>query len=80
MYIEINVCWNFTDVVTDNTFAPGLKTGYYMTNWLIIGGIMLCVFTAKCIKELIDVRAMSRMVPQERKTVLERRNFYDNHA
>ncbi|MBQ2112484.1 MAG: hypothetical protein II194_04575 [Bacteroidales bacterium] len=51
-----------------------------MTNWLIIGGIMLCVFTAKCIKELIDVRAMSRMVPQERKTVLERRNFYDNHA
>ncbi len=51
-----------------------------MTNWLFIGGIMFMVFVAKCIKELIDVRAMGRMMPQERKVVLERRNFYDNHA
>ena len=51
-----------------------------MTNWLIIGGLMILVFAVKCIKELLDVRAMARMVPQERKVVLERRNFYDNHA
>ena len=51
-----------------------------MTNWLFIGGVMLLVFAVKCIKELIDVRAMGRMMPQERKVVLERRNFYDNHA
>ncbi len=51
-----------------------------MTNWLLIGGMMLLVFIAKCIKELIDVRAMGRMVPQDRKTVIEKRNFYDNHA
>ena len=51
-----------------------------MTNWLIIGGILFMVFAAKCTKELIDVRAMGRMMPQERKVVLERRNFYDNHA
>lgn len=41
---------------------------------------MFMVFAAKCTKELVDVRAMGRMVPQERKAVLERRNFYDNHA
>ncbi|MBR5013385.1 MAG: hypothetical protein IKY16_02140 [Bacteroidales bacterium] len=51
-----------------------------MTNWLFIGFTMLLVFVIKCIKELKDVRAMGRMVPQERKVVLERRNFYDNHA
>ena len=51
-----------------------------MTNWLIIGALMLLIFAFKCIKELIDVRAMGKMVPQERKVVLERRNFYDNHA
>ena len=51
-----------------------------MTNWFFIGGIMLLVFVVKCIKEVADVREMGRMVPQERKVVLERRNFYDNHA
>lgn len=51
-----------------------------MANWLLIVGIMVMVFVAKCIKELADVRAMGRMVPQERRTVLEKRNFYDNHA
>ena len=51
-----------------------------MTNWLFIGGAMLLVFVVKCIKEVADVRAMGRMVPQERKVVLERRKFYDNHA
>lgn len=59
---------------------PVFKKDNVMTNWLFIGGIMLMVFVAKCIKELIDVRAMGRMMPQERKVVLERRNFYDNHA
>ena len=64
-----------------NTFAPGfLKKEMVMTNWLFIGGAMLLVFVVKCIKEVTDVRAMARMVPQERKVVLERRNFYDNHA
>jgi hypothetical protein len=51
-----------------------------MTNWLFIGGAMLLVFVVKCIKEVTDVHAMARMLPQERKVVLERRNFYDNHA
>ena len=51
-----------------------------MTNWLFIGGIMLLVFVVKCIKEVADVRALERMVPQERKLLLEKRNFYDNHA
>ncbi len=59
---------------------PVFKKGNIMTNWLLIGGAMFLVFVVKCIKELIDVRAMERMVPQERKVVLERRNFYDNHA
>jgi hypothetical protein len=64
-----------------NTFAPGFKKKeMVMTNWLFIGGAMLLVFVVKCIKEVTDVRAMARMVPQERKVVLERRNFYDNHA
>ena len=47
-----------------------------MANWLLIVGIMVMVFVAKCIKELADVRAMGRMVPQERKAVIEKRNFY----
>ncbi len=51
-----------------------------MTNWLFIGGTMLLVFAAKCIKELADVRAMEKMAQQERYVVLEKRNFYDNHA
>lgn len=59
---------------------PVLKKEMVMTNWFFIGGIMLLVFVVKCIKEVTDVRAMARMVPQERKVVLERRNFYDNHA
>ena len=59
---------------------PVLKKVNVMTNWLFIGFTMLLVFVIKCIKELKDVRAMGRMVPQERKVVLERRNFYDNHA
>ena len=59
---------------------PVLKKGNVMTNWLFIGGAMLLVFVVKCIKEVTDVRAMARMLPQERKVVLERRNFYDNHA
>ena len=64
-----------------NTFAPNkIKKEMVMTNWLFIGGAMLLVFVVKCIKEVTDVRAMARMVPQERKVVLERRNFYDNHA
>ena len=41
---------------------------------------MILFFVAKCIKEVADVRALGRMVPQERKVVLERRNFYENHA
>lgn len=63
-----------------DTFAPGFKKRIFMANWLLIVGIMVMVFVAKCIKELADVRAMGRMVPQERRTVLEKRNFYDNHA
>ena len=59
---------------------PVFKKVNVMTNWLFIGFTMLLVFVIKCIKELKDVRAMGRMVPQERKVVLERRNFYDNHA
>ena len=59
---------------------PVLKKEMVMTNWFFIGGIMLLVFVVKCIKEVADVREMGRMVPQERKVVLERRNFYDNHA
>jgi hypothetical protein len=51
-----------------------------MTNLLFIGCAILLVFVAKCIKEVADVRALGRMVPQERKVVLERRNFYENHA
>lgn len=51
-----------------------------MTNLLFIGCAILLVFVAKCIKEVVDVRALGRMVPQERKEVLERRNFYENHA
>jgi hypothetical protein len=60
--------------------ARFLKKEMVMTNWLFIGGAMLLVFVVKCIKEVTDVRAMARMLPQERKVVLERRNFYDNHA
>ena len=60
--------------------ARFLKKEMVMTNWFFIGGIMLLVFVVKCIKGVTDVRAMARMVPQERKVVLERRNFYDNHA
>ena len=59
---------------------PVFKKEMVMTNWLFIGGAMLLVGVVKCIKEVTDVRAMARMVPQERKVVLERRNFYDNHA
>lgn len=51
-----------------------------MVNCLIIIGVVSMLFAAKCFKELSDVRSMSRMTPQERKAVLERRNFYDNHA
>jgi Sec-independent protein translocase protein TatA len=51
-----------------------------MTNWLFIGGAILVVFAAKCIKEIADVRAMGKMAREERCVVLERRNFYDNHA
>ena len=67
-------------MIRGHTFAPGFKKGNFMTNWLFIGFTMLLVFVIKCIKELKDVRAMGRMVPQERKVVLERRNFYDTHA
>lgn len=51
-----------------------------MANWLLIGAFVALVFMVKCIKELGDVRAMSRMTQKERCVVLERRNFYDNHA
>jgi hypothetical protein len=51
-----------------------------MTNWLFIGGMMFLVFVAKCIKEIIDVRAMRKMTKEYLVGTLERRNFYDNHA
>lgn len=51
-----------------------------MVNCLIVIGVVSMLFAAKCFMELSDVRSMSRMTPQERKAVLERRNFYDNHA
>ena len=57
-----------------------LKKENTMTNLLLIGCAMILFFVAKCIKEVADVRALGRMVPQERKVVLERRNFYENHA
>lgn len=64
-----------------NTFAPDFsKHLIIMVNCLIIIGVVSMLFAAKCFKELSDVRSMSRMTPQERKAVLERRNFYDNHA
>lgn len=51
-----------------------------MTNWLFIGGMIFLVFVAKCIKEIIDVRAMRKMTKEYLVGTLERRNFYDNHA
>ncbi len=51
-----------------------------MMNWIYIGGMMLIVFAVKCVKESVDVRAMSRMDSAERAEVLARRHFYDNHA
>ena len=51
-----------------------------MINWFFIGGVMLVVFSAKCFKEIVDVKAMSRMDSAEKAEVLARRNFYDNHA
>lgn len=51
-----------------------------MENWLFIAAIISVMFAVKCVKELIDVRRMERMKPQERRVVLENRNFYDNHA
>lgn len=51
-----------------------------MMNWIYIGGMMLIVFAVKCLKEFVDVRAMSRMDSAERAEVLARRHFYDNHA
>lgn len=70
----------FAERVRRIPLRPVFKKSNVMTNWLFIGGAMLLIFAAKCVKELIDVRAMGRMMPQERKVVLERRNFYDNHA
>ena len=51
-----------------------------MTNWLFIGGVIFLVFVAKCIKEIIDVRAMRKMTKEYLVGTMERRNFYDNHA
>ena len=51
-----------------------------MINWLIILGVVFIVFAAKCMKEIADVIAMSRMDSAERVQVLARRRFYDNHA
>lgn len=51
-----------------------------MANWLFIGGMIFLVFVAKCIKEIIDVRAMRKMTKEYLVGTLERRNFYDNHA
>ena len=51
-----------------------------MMNWLFIGGIIIMVFAAKCVKELADVRVMSRMDSSEKAEILARRHFYDNHA
>ena len=51
-----------------------------MENWLCIAGAVIIIFAAKCIKELSDVREMGKMAPQERRDILEKRNFYDNHA
>lgn len=51
-----------------------------MMNWIYIGGMMLIVFAVKCVKEFVDVRAMSRMDSAERAEILARRHFYDNHA
>ena len=51
-----------------------------MANWLFIGGMIFLVFVAKCIKKIIDVRAMRKMTKEYLVGTLERRNFYDNHA
>ena len=51
-----------------------------MNTWMFTGIAVAMVFFAKCIKEIIDIRMMGRMTPQERKVVLEKRNYYDNHA
>lgn len=60
--------------------ARFFKTLINMLNTLIIIGVVSLIFVTKCFKELADVRSMDRMTPQEKKAVLERRNFYDNHA
>lgn len=48
--------------------------------WLLICVTLLVTFIGKCVKELLDVRALARMSQQERNEILIRRNFYDNHA
>lgn len=51
-----------------------------MESWLLISSIVFLTFSAKCFKELVDVKAMSRMDRKERAEILRKRNFYDNHA
>lgn len=51
-----------------------------MTNWLLIGGMILLAVMAKLIKEMSDVRTLERMSQKEKVVVLARRNYYDNHA
>ncbi len=48
--------------------------------WLFIGIALAMVFLAKCAKEISDVRVMGHMAPQEMKSVLQKRKYYDNHA
>lgn len=51
-----------------------------MANWLLIGGMILSAVMAKFIKEMSDVRTLERMSPKEKVVMMERRNYYDNHA
>lgn len=51
-----------------------------MTNLILIVAAVLITFAIKCVKEIVDVRKMAVMAPQERHDVIERRHFYDNHA
>lgn len=51
-----------------------------MGAWFLICVTLFIIFGGKCVKELLDVKALARMSQQERNEVLIRRNFYDNHA
>lgn len=78
-WIEINKRHGFSGMYRMDTFAPVFKNSDMYT-WIFTGIALAMIFFAKCIKEIIDIRMMGRMTPQERKVVLEKRNYYDNHA